>query len=169
MKIETENATYVITSVGKTKTVSFQKLNKKKTNYKIPSYVIVEGTKYKVTQIASKAFKGNKKIKKIKKITIGSYVKKIGKEAFSDCTKLKKVTIGKNVTTIGKKAFCGCKKLKAITIKTAKLKTVGKNAFKGIHKKATIKVPKKKYSKYSKLLQGKGQKKTVKIKKNIIG
>ncbi len=56
------------------------------------------------------------------------------------------------------------KKLKQINIKSAKLRSVGKNAFKNISAKAVIKVPKEKKSVYSKLLNNKGQKKTVKIK-----
>lgn len=56
--------------------------------------------------------------------------------------------------------------LSKITIKSSVLKSVGKNAIKGINKKATIKVPKKKLSKYKKLFNKKtGYKKTMKIKK----
>ncbi len=139
MKAESGNATYVITSV-KNKTASFYKFtNKKKKTYTVPDYVKIDGVKYKVTKISAKAFKNNKK--------------------------LKKVTIGKNVTNIGKQAFYGCKNLKTIIVKTTKLKSVGKQAFKGIHKKAIIKVPRNKYEKYKKLLKGKGQKNTVQIKK----
>ena len=139
MKAKSKQATYVITSVKK-KTATFYRLNtKKKTSYTVPDTVKIDDVIYKVTKIDSKAFKNQKK--------------------------LKKVTIGKNITSIGKQAFYGCKKLKTITVKTTKLKTVGKQAFKGIHKKAMIKVPKKKYKKYKKLLKGKGQAKTVKIKK----
>lgn len=139
MQAKSANATYIITST-ENKTVSFYKLtNKKKTSYTVPNTVKIDGVTYQVTEIAAKAFKNNKK--------------------------LKKITIGKNITKIGKQAFYGCKKLKTITFKTTKLKSIGKQAFKGIHKKATIKVPRKKYKKYKKLLKGKGQKKTVKIKK----
>jgi len=139
MKAKSGNATYKITSVKK-KTATFCKFtNKKKTSYSVPTYVKIDGIKYNVTKIDAKAFRNNKKIKKI--------------------------TINKYVTSIGKQAFYGCKKLKTITIKTTKLKSVGKQALKGIYKKATIKVPKKKYKTYQKLLKGKGQKKTVKIKK----
>lgn len=140
MKAKSKQATYVITSVKK-KTATFYRLNtKKKTSYTVPDTVKIDNVKYKVTKIDSKAFKNQKK--------------------------LKKVTIGKNITSIGKQAFYGCKKLKTITVKTTKLKSVGKQAFKGIYKKATIKVPKKKYKKYKKLFKGKGQAKTVKIKKS---
>ena len=55
--------------------------------------------------------------------------------------------------------------MKKIVIKSTALKTVGKKAFKGISKKATIKVPKAKYKAYVKKLKGKGQARTVKIKK----
>jgi hypothetical protein len=54
-----------------------------------------------------------------------------------------------------------------VIIKTTKLtkKTVGKNAFKGIHKKATIKVPKKKLDAYKKILKNAGISKSVKVVK----
>jgi hypothetical protein len=104
----------------------------------IPTTITIEGTVYKVTSIENGAFKNNKKITSI--------------------------VIGKNVTSIGKEAFKGCSKLKTITVKSTKIKKVGRNALKGIEKNATIKVPKKKKTAYKKLLKGKGQKKSVKIK-----
>lgn len=69
-----------------------------------------------------------------------------------------------NVTSIGEKVFAGCSKLSQITVKTTKLKKVGKDALKGICEKAVIKVPKAKKKAYTKLLKGKGQRKTDKIK-----
>lgn len=94
-------------------------------------------------------------------------VTEIGKNAFKKTPKLRKVIIGKNVRKIGANAFYGCKNLKNIKIKSTSLtkKSVGKNVFKGIHKKAVIKVPKKKLKDYKKILKGKGQAKSVKIKK----
>ena len=94
-------------------------------------------------------------------------VTEISKNAFKNNAKLKKVTIGKNVSKIGAGAFSGCKKLKNIKIASTQLtkKSVGKNAFKGIDKKAVIKVPKKKLKAYKNILKGKGQAKSVKIKK----
>ncbi len=152
---------------------------------KIPSTVTISGVKYKVTKIAPSAFKNNKKLKTVtipssvteigskafygctalKKITLGSNVKIIGSSAFYNCKALTSVTIGKKVTSIGSKAFYNCKKLKKITIKSTVLSKVGSKAFKNIYKKATIKVPRKKLADYKKLLKGKGQSKTVKIKK----
>lgn len=101
-----------------------------------------KGVSCKVTAIAAKAFKNKKK--------------------------LKKVTIPAGVRNIGKEAFRGCKKLKSITVRSTVLKKVGKKAFAGIHKKAVIKVPKKKWKKYRKLFKSTtGYKKTMKIKKVI--
>ena len=100
--------------------------------------VKLAGVKFKVTAIAPNCAKG--------------------------CKKLKTVVIGSYVTNIGKNAFNGCSNLKSITIKGKALKKVGANAFKGINKKAVIKVPKNKKTAYTKLLKGKGQAKTVKIK-----
>lgn len=155
------------------------------TTIKIPSTVLISGVEYRVTKIAPNAFKNNKKLKSVsipssiteigskafynctalKKVTIGSNVTLIGSSAFYNCKSLTSVTIGKKVTSIGSKAFYNCKKLKKITIKSTVLNNVGSKAFKNIHKKATIKVPKKKLSEYKTLLKGKGQAKTVKIKK----
>lgn len=68
------------------------------------------------------------------------------------------------VTGIAKNAFKNCKSLKKITIKSKTLRKAGKNCFKGINKKAVIRVPKARLKSYKKLLKGKGQKKSVKIK-----
>ena len=129
--------------------------------------------KYKVTGAASVAVQAPKS-KNAKSLSIPATVKingvtykvtSIANNAFKNCKKLRKITIGANVTSIGKNAFSKAKALKTITVKSKKLKKVGKGAFKGIHKKAVIKVPKAKLKKYKKLFKGKGQKKTVKIKK----
>lgn len=140
--IMTGQAQYRITATGAVKTAEYQKtLSKTQKNIKIPAAVTINGEVYKVTSIAKNACKGNKK--------------------------LKTVTISKNIKTIGANAFAGCKNLKTIRIASTSLtkKSVGKNAFKGIHKKAVIKVPKKKLKAYQKFLKGKGQAKSVKIKK----
>ncbi|MDD6071677.1 MAG: leucine-rich repeat protein [Clostridiales bacterium] len=153
----------------------------------IPETVKINGVTYTVTSVADNAFKNNKKIKKV---VIGNNVKVIGENAFMGCSNLQSVTMGKNVTTIkakafykctklkkitipskvnkiGKQAFYGCKNLKTITIKTTRLsnKNVGSKAFKGIHSKATIKIPKKKFSAYKKMLKSKGVGSKAKIKK----
>ena len=127
----------------------------------VPVTVTDKGITYTVTGIADNAFKGNKKVKSI---SLPAGVVKIGKNAFSGCTALTKIVIPAKVTQIGANAFKGDKNLKKITIKSTVLKKVGKNAFKGIHKKATIKVPKKLKKNYQKLLKKKGQAATVKVK-----
>lgn len=75
--------------------------------------------------------------KKVKKITIPSKVKilgksfkvtKISKKACYNCKKLTTVTIGNNVTTIGDQAFAKCTKLKKVTIGKG-LTKIGKKAF----------------------------------------
>lgn len=117
-----------------------------------------------VTKIGKKAFYNCKKLTTVS-LSSKSKITEIGDSAFYNCTKLKKITIPAKVKKIGAKAFYNCKSLRTITIKSTVLKKVGSKAFKNIYKKATIKVPKKKYSPYKKLLKGKGQKSTVKIKK----
>ena len=139
---DSKGATYKVTGAKvKNPTVTYVKPKKNVKKVSIPATITVKGIKYQVTAVSKDAFKNNKKVTQ--------------------------VTIDKNVNNIGKNAFYGCKNLKKITIKTTKLtkKTVGKNAFKGIHKKATIKVPKKKLDAYKKLLKNAGISKSVKVVK----
>ena len=139
---DSKGATYKVTGAKvKNPTVTYVKPKKNVKKVSIPATITVKGVKYKVTAVSKNAFKNNKKVKQ--------------------------VTIDKNVKNIGKNAFYGCKNLKKVIIKTTKLtkKTVGKNAFKGIHKKATIKVPKKKLNAYKKLLKNAGISKSVKVVK----
>ncbi|MFR2620700.1 MAG: leucine-rich repeat protein [Clostridia bacterium] len=139
---DSKGATYKATGAKvKNPTVTYVKPKKNVKKVSIPATITVKGVKYKVTAVSKDAFKNNKKVTQ--------------------------VTIDKNVKNIGKNAFYGCKNLKKVIIKTTKLtkKTVGKNAFKGIHKKATIKVPKKKLNAYKKLLKNSGISKSVKVVK----
>lgn len=119
--------------------VTFTKCIKK--TYKtisIPATVKYKGYTFKVTAIAKNACKNNKKATTI--------------------------VIGKNVQTIGASAFEGDIKLQKITVKSSAIKKVGAKALKKTPKLKTIKVPKKKVKKYTKLFKGKGQKKSVKVK-----
>lgn len=132
---------YKIISKSK-KTVQYEKpVNKNISSIMIPAVVKINGKRYKVTGIAANAFK--------------------------NCKRLKKVTIGTNINKIGKKAFYGCSSLKNIKVKTSKLTNsrIGRQAFKGIHKKSVIKVPKRQLKTYKKILKTKGIGKKVKIKK----
>lgn len=130
----TTNITYKVTKADtQNGTVEYANPPKGvKGTLRIPETATIDGITYKVTSIAPKAFKNNKEIRKI--------------------------IIGKNIVRIGKQAFYHCKNLKKITIRTTKLtaKTVGAKAFKGIHKKAVVKVPKKRLKRYKKILKKKG-------------
>lgn len=78
----------------------------------------------------------------------------VGNKAFKNLRKLKSVTIGANIKKIGANSFSGCAGLKKITVKSYNLNAVGKKAFSGISKKAVLKAPaklKKKYNKFIKL------------------
>ncbi len=114
--------------------------NKKVTKIIIPQTVTIDGITYKVTSIADKACQ--------------------------NCKKLKTVTIGSNIAKIGKSAFSGCKAIRTVTIKTTKLKakSIGAKAFKGITQKATFKVPKKQKKAYKKIICKKGAHKKAKFK-----
>ena len=136
--------------------------DKKAKKVTIPKTVTINNVKYRVTGIAAKAFKNSKKLQSI---VIPDTITEIGASSFEGCKNLKSVTIGKNVTSIGKNAFKNCKNLKKITVKSTKLKKVGKGALTGINRKCVIKVPKKQLKSYKRLFKGKGQKKSVKIKK----
>lgn len=139
--VQSDKATYTIhiDAEGKGEATLNKIKDKNATSYTVANQIKVDGKAYDLTEIADNAFK--------------------------NCTKLKKITIGKNIKRIGKNAFYKAKNLKRITVKTKVLKTVGKNALKGIHQDAVIKVPGNKLKLYKKLFKNKGQKKTVKIKK----
>lgn len=142
IKDKNSNGIYKVTNTKKNhRAVTYQKPKKKSAaTIKIPASVKIDGKAYKVTAIAAKAFKNDKK--------------------------LKKVTASANVKTIGKNAFYGCKNLKKMTIKSKHLtnKHIGKKAFSKIPATAKIDVPNKKIKQYTKLLHAKGLNPKCKIK-----
>lgn len=140
-KVSVGSMAYKVTSVNGAKTVEYTGTKRNINKIIIPASIKINSDNYKVTSIAKNGFKGNKK--------------------------LSKVTIGANIKKIGKNAFLNCSNLKNIVIKTKKLtaKTVGKNAFKGINKKAIIKVPGSKIRAYSKIIKTKGATGRINIKK----
>lgn len=119
---------YRITKVGAE--VSLIKTNSKAKSINIPAAIKASGITYKVTTIAKKAFKQNKK--------------------------LQSVTVSANVKKIGNNAFFKCPSLKTVNLKTVLLtsKTASKKAFKGANKKLVIKVPKKVKKSYKKIFKG---------------
>lgn len=121
-------STYKVTKAGAE--VMVYKTSKVARSVIIPATIKAKGITYKVTAIGTKAFNGNKK--------------------------LKKVTIGANIKKISNNAFFKCPALKTVTVKTMKLtkKTANKKAFKGVNKKMVIKVPKKMKKAYVKIFKG---------------
>lgn len=121
-------STYKVTKAGAE--VMVYKTSKVARSVIIPATIKAKGITYKVTAIGTKAFNGNKKLKKV---TIGAHIKKISNNAFFKCPALK-----------------------TVTVKTMKLtkKTAGKKAFKGVNKKMVIKVPKKMKKAYVKMFKG---------------
>ncbi len=112
----------VTKSSAKNGTVSVVKLVKKTSKkITIPATVKVKvkgkSFTFKVTQINSKVFQKNKK--------------------------LKEVVIGANITKIGTSSFYNCKNLAKITFKGTKAPKAGSKAFTGIKKNAKVFVPKK--------------------------
>lgn len=110
---------------GSTATVTGPSNKSTVTSAVIPNTIQSGGKTYRVTAIASNAFKNAKKMTSVK---IGSNVTKIGSAAFQGCVKLKKVTGFSRVTTIGSKAFYGCTMLASVAGGT-KVTSVGSKAF----------------------------------------
>lgn len=144
-------ANQVVTCYGTT--------NSRVTKISIPSTVRYNGVTYRVTSIWANAFKNKSRLTTV---SIGHNVSVIGKNAFYKCKKLKKVTIGTGLTQINPGAFRGVKKGCTITIKSLKLKKVSSRIDQSVSR-MTVRVPKRKYSAYKKLLRKKS--KTVTIKK----
>ena len=144
-------ANQVVTCYGTT--------NSRVTKISIPSTVRYNGVTYRVTSIWANAFKNKSRLTTV---SIGHNVSVIGKNAFYKCKKLKKVTIGTGLTQINPGAFRGVKKGCTITIKSLKLKKISSRIDQSVSR-MTVRVPKRKYSAYKKLLRKKS--KTVIIKK----
>lgn len=144
-------ANQVVTCYGTT--------NSRVTKISIPSTVRYNGVTYRVASIWANAFK---KKSRLTTVSIGHNVSVIGKNAFYKCKKLKKVTIGTGLTQINPGAFRGVKKGCTITIKSLKLKKISSRIDQSVSR-MTVRVPKRKYTAYKKLLRKKS--KTVIIKK----
>lgn len=132
---KSDAASYKVTDVKK-KTVTYSKTKTTSQKAVVPDTITVNGTKLKVTAVGASAFAGNKKIKT--------------------------VTLGKNITKIGTKAFYKAKNLSQITVNGNTIKSIGKNAFSGVKKNCKITVrakDKKQYKKIVKLIKKAGAKK----------
>ena len=158
---------YTINATGSTVTLKNPR-SRNTTTARIPASVKANGKTYKVTSIASGAFKN---CKKLKQVTIGENISKIGSYAFQDCTALRTLKIGSKVSSVGTKAFYNCKALTSVTIRSTRLtsKTAGKNAFtnagRNNYKKLTVKVPGSKLATYKKILKSSGLSSKAKVSK----
>ena len=141
----------------------------------IPSAVNINGTSYKVTSVGAKAFSGNKKIigvtlgdnvayidkqafyqcANLKTVRFGRKVAKIGSSAFAKCGKLNSFTLPAGLTRIDTKAFYQCAAVKTVKINSTALKYVGQKAL-AVNRTVKLKLPKKLYSKYQKLIKAGG-------------
>lgn len=119
------NLQYRILSEKK-KTVCVTGWKKKTTVLRIPNKVKYQGTTYRVTQIASRAFSNNRKLRKV---VIGDQVRKIGAYAFCQNSKLRQVVIGKRVKVIASHAFYRDEKVQMIRFQTTTDVTIKQKAF----------------------------------------
>ena len=157
------------------KEVSVIGLAKEEVEIKIPSALSISGKVYKVTAIQDKAFYQNEDIVSI---AIGNNVIYVGKYAFYQCPNLETVKFGKRVSVIstcaftqcpnlenvtlpssirriGAKAFYQCTSIKVLKINGSVLEYVGKKGL-AVNKTVTLRLPKKVYTKYRKLIKASG-------------
>lgn len=97
-----------------------------KTEATVPQTITTaEGYTYNVIAVADSAFSGNKTLQKI---TLGSKIASVGKNAFNKATKLSSISFNSDCKTIGASAFAGCTALKSVSLPT-NLTSLGKSAF----------------------------------------
>ena len=134
-KIITSSAGYrfkVTSSKVKNPEVALYRPGSGRKEVKIGKKVTINGISYSVTSVCERAFRSNKRVTKV---SLGSRVDKIGKEAFANC-----------------------RNIKVLYIYSPRLKAsdIGENAFKGINKRVKISVPKAKMKEYKELFREKG-------------
>lgn len=158
-----------------TKEVTVTGLAKVTDTLVIPSSVTISGKVYKVTSVQAKAFYRNEDIVNV---TIGNNVTYVGKYAFYQCSNLETVKFGKRVSVIstcaftqcpnlesvilpasvkrlGAKVFYKCNSIRVIQIESSALEYVGKKGL-AVNKTVTLRLPKKVYTKYKKLIKASG-------------
>ena len=133
-KIITSSAGYrfkVTSSKVKNPEVALYRPGSGRKEVKIGTKVTINGISYSVTSVCERAFRSNKRVTKV---SLGSRVDKIGKEAFANC-----------------------RNIKVLYIYSPRLKAsdIGENAFKGINKGVKISVPKAKMKEYKELFREK--------------
>ena len=124
------------------------------------SYTIINGKEVQYEGLSEKAYTVADIPDTVELKGKSYHVTQIKDSALVNSSKIKRVSIGENVKKIGKKVFYNCKNLKSITIKSELLKknSIGANAFKGLPSDAVLTVPKEKLSTYKSILKSKGLK-----------
>ena len=77
---------------------------------------------------------------KLKSVTIGNSVTRIGNNAFNGCSRLTEVSIPNSVTSIDESAFYGCSGLTEITIPNS-VTSIGDEAFYGCSRPTSVTIP----------------------------
>lgn len=94
-------------------------------NIYIPAYTVIDGVRYKVTEIGEDTFRSRESIKTV---TISEGVHTIGKGAFCDCTSLTTVYMPSTLATICENAFLRCASLVTVAFGIT-LSSLSENAF----------------------------------------
>ena len=118
---------------GKVVVTGLSSSGKKSSSINVKNKVSRSGYSYKVTAIGSSAFKNSAKLKKV---SLGTSIKSIPKNAFSGCKKLASLS-APGATKIKQSAFKNCRALKKLTFR--KKISVKKGAFKGCKKTIQVK------------------------------
>ena len=94
----------------------------------VPATVTYEGVTYTVTEIADYALTEGRGSRGLEMVTLPSTIKKIGLNAFANCSSLTDVVMGEGIDTIASNAFSRCTMLQGVTLPQS-LKHIGSGAF----------------------------------------
>lgn len=131
---------YKVTSSNvKNPTVTFYSAKMTVKKVTISRSVRIDGVRYCITAVRSRAFEGHRKVTSIR--------------------------LGSKVNTIGDRAFRNCKKLEKLYIQSSKLKSedIGERVFENVPKDLKIYVPEKKKDEYRKMFREKGLGKLISV------
>lgn len=129
----------VTSSNAKNPTVTFYSAKMTAKKVTMSRSVRIDGVRYCITAVRSRAFEGHKKV---------------------TC-----IWVGSKVNTIGDRAFRKCKKLEKLYIQSSKLKPedIGERVFENVPKDLKIYVPEKKKDEYRKMFREKGLGKLISV------
>lgn len=104
----------------------------------VPEEVERMGRTYRVVEVAEDAMRG---CKGLRKVTLPSSVRRIGKNAFSGCSELTSVVMPAGIDTIHESTFENCVNLVSVVLPDS-LREVETYAFKGCRYLTSLRVPK---------------------------